>query len=113
MVSDEVLPSATEGGIFDVRSLSQGDFDIDGDVDAADYSIWRSSYGAAGEPFAEADGNGNGVVDAGDYVIWRNSFQDGEMNLKVPVPEPNSSTLIGIAIWSSLLKLGAYRAMRP
>lgn len=47
-----------------------GDYDYDGDVDNADYNIWRSTVGLASIT-APADGSGNGVVDAADYVVWR------------------------------------------
>ena len=50
-----------------------GDYDYDGDVDNADYVIWRSTEGLASTT-APADGNGSGVVDAADYVIWRKNL---------------------------------------
>jgi hypothetical protein len=49
-----------------------GDFNLNGFVDAADYSVWRKSVGATGTNPADADGNG--VVDQGDYDIWRANF---------------------------------------
>ncbi|HEY3391617.1 MAG TPA: hypothetical protein VGK58_02840 [Lacipirellulaceae bacterium] len=50
-----------------------GDYDVDGDIDAADYALWRTSYGQSVQyPGNGADGNNNGVVDAADYVVWRN-----------------------------------------
>ncbi len=49
-----------------------GDYNGDGIVDAADYNLWRSSFGSAIN--LAADGNGNGLVDAGDYIVWRDHF---------------------------------------
>jgi hypothetical protein len=46
-----------------------GDFDGDRDVDAADYNVWRSTFGSQSD--LRADGNGDGAVDAADYVMWR------------------------------------------
>ena len=49
-----------------------GDYDVDGDIDAADYALWRTSYGQSVQyPGNGADGNNNGVVDTADYVVWR------------------------------------------
>lgn len=47
-----------------------GDYDYDGQVDTADYNVWRATVGLVSTT-APADGNGNGVVDAADYVLWR------------------------------------------
>ena len=50
-----------------------GDFDGDGDVDAADYLVWQRHAGSttAGDP---ADLDHSGVVDGDDLVIWRDHF---------------------------------------
>ncbi|MCA9260542.1 MAG: hypothetical protein KDA61_15120, partial [Planctomycetales bacterium] len=47
-----------------------GDYNGNGSVDAADYTIWKDSFGQSGQDLA-ADGNGNGVIDAADYTIWK------------------------------------------
>lgn len=60
---------------FLVRDGLAGDYDIDGDVDNADYGVWRAAFGSTvATPGHNADGNGNGVVDAADYVAWRNNL---------------------------------------
>ncbi|MEQ8848011.1 hypothetical protein [Botrimarina sp.] len=48
-----------------------GDYNQDGVVDAADYTIWRDA--AAGVRLG-GDGDGNGAVDAVDYSIWEASY---------------------------------------
>ncbi len=53
-----------------------GDYNGDGHVDAADYSVWRNSMGMMGSGLA-ADGNGDGKVDAADYDVWKNHFGQG------------------------------------
>jgi hypothetical protein len=49
-----------------------GDYNRSGNVDQADYTTWKASFGNLVSPGTGADGNGNGVVDAADYIIWRN-----------------------------------------
>ena len=44
-----------------------GDYNHNGVVDAADYTVWRDSLGKAVAVGVGADGNGNGLIDAGDY----------------------------------------------
>ncbi len=72
-----------------------GDFNGDGHVDAADYTVWRDNLGAIDLPLVDADGSG--TVDAGDYAIWRSNFgamaQVGSGSLSTPaatVPELSS-----------------------
>ena len=59
--------------VFDPNT-TPGDYNGDHLVDAADYSVWRDSFGQTGSGLA-ADGNGNGMVDAADYTVWRDNLQ--------------------------------------
>ncbi len=78
-----------------------GDFNGDGVVDAADYTVWRDNLGATGlEPYAVADGTGDGNITAEDYTVWREQYG---MTLADPssspanslaVPEPASLLLV-------------------
>ena len=49
-----------------------GDYNGDGIVNAADYTIWRQTLGSTTD--LRADGNGDLVIDAGDYNIWSSNF---------------------------------------
>jgi hypothetical protein len=50
-----------------------GDYNRNGTVDAADYTVWRDTLGRMGAGLA-ADGNGSGTIDAGDYDVWKLHF---------------------------------------
>jgi glucose/arabinose dehydrogenase len=73
---DDGVGGATAAGsrIFRIRYVNPlaGDYDIDGDVDQADYGVWVASYGS--NLLLAADGNRDGVVDAADYTVWRDNL---------------------------------------
>ncbi len=79
-----------------------GDYNGDGTVDAADYTVWRDSLGQSGDDLA-ADGDGDGTVDAADYDLWKTHY--GETSASgdlATVPEPTALTL-AIALGGVLL----------
>lgn len=51
-----------------------GDYNFNGIVDAADYTVWRDTLGSTTE--LRADGNASGSIDAGDYGFWKSHFGD-------------------------------------
>ncbi|HEY4234018.1 MAG TPA: choice-of-anchor Q domain-containing protein [Lacipirellulaceae bacterium] len=63
-------------GAFEVEPTGflAGDYNGDGFVDAADYTLWRDTMGATVVAASGADGNGDGVVDAKDYAVWAANF---------------------------------------
>ncbi len=74
-----------------------GDFNGDGLVDAADYTVWRDTFGETG-PGLAADANGDLVVNDLDYAAWKQNFgataANGHALLGlVGVPEPASLVL--------------------
>lgn len=69
--------------------LLPGDFDGNNRVEAADYSLWRATFGAIGDNLA-ADGNQNGLVDLADYTIWRDNLGASREDLP---PEANNDNV--------------------
>jgi phospholipase/lecithinase/hemolysin len=74
---DDVHPTATVHAVLADRALAAlfppGDYNRDTQIDAADYVVWRNSFGKTGVNLP-ADGNGNGQVDAVDFDVWRAQF---------------------------------------
>ena len=70
-----------------------GDFDGDGSVSQADYSVWASTYGTT--PGVTADANSDGVIDAADYTVWRDNLTAPAANL--PEPTAMGLVLVGFA----------------
>lgn len=73
-----------------------GDYNGNGVVDAADYTIWRDTLGDTVASGTGADGNGNGVIDTGDYDTWKTNFGNtsGAGAGSSSVPEPATATLL-------------------
>lgn len=46
-----------------------GDYNLDGIVNLADYTVWRDAIGTTNHFVIDA--SGNGVVDADDYLVWK------------------------------------------
>lgn len=102
------LPNGPDGSIVGVYGLNiavvepgrlLGDYNLDGLVDAADYTVWRDHQGEVGLLLA-ADGNANGRVDVGDYEVWRSHFglviDSGTLQAN-SVPVPSSIVLMFLA----------------
>ena len=88
--------SAVRIGVVD------GDYNLDGVVDAADYSVWLASLGtsvAAGVRDLQADGNGDGYVDYHDHSAWKNNLgatapTGSGSSTSTSIPEPTTGVLL-------------------
>lgn len=85
-----------------ITPLTDGDYNGDGAVDAADYVVWRHTAGGIN---LAADGNRDGVVNNLDYNLWRAHFGgamgSGAMDPDFSsVPEPATALLcvVGLAL---------------
>lgn len=89
-----------------------GDFNDDGSVNIADYTVWRNNLGSSFALNGNGDETGGSanVVDAADYELWKANFgqTSGGGTALVQVPEP-SSVLLGLI---SLLGMTQIRRLR-
>jgi hypothetical protein len=60
-----------------------GDFNDDGQVDTADYIMWRNSSGQIVPGGSGADANDDGLIDQTDYNLWRANFGRTAANLGI------------------------------
>ncbi len=61
--------------VYDVIATGvPGDYNGNGVVDAADYTVWRNKLGTASSLPNEGTGISPGVVDAADYTFWKSRF---------------------------------------
>lgn len=74
-----------------------GDFNQDGSVDAADYTMWRDRQGTAS---SLGDANFDGLVTIADYNLWRSNFGYSLTGMGhaalAQVPEPGTALMFGI-----------------
>jgi hypothetical protein len=86
----------------------RGDYDRDGVVNAADYTVWRDSVGEDITSGTGADSNVDGVINSLDYGIWKAHFGDialagfgeqlsfWETGTGIGVPEPSTWQLFAL-----------------
>ena len=97
-------PVATGQAWFDNVAVNTvpGDYNLNGVVDAADYTVWRDTRGQSGAGLS-ADGNGDGIVDQLDFQFWQDRFGNpmgsgagASLNAAVPEPTTLSMLLVGM-----------------
>ena len=102
---DEVHPTTTVHEILAEQIYSElqsdrpeGDYNGNGVVDAADYSVWLANLGQTVVIGTGADGNGNGQIDYSDFEYWKTRFGNlGNANhyeLAALIPEPSGIILL-------------------
>jgi hypothetical protein len=94
-----VLLSLVKGTSQYSLTIPTGDYNGDGVVNAADYTVWRDTLGSTTD--LRADGNGDGVIDAADYGAWATNFGKVYSNgsgaaSSAAVPEPASLMLLAM-----------------
>jgi hypothetical protein len=109
----------TQAVTVNIQLAVAGDYDHNGTVNQADYTVWRQNFGSTS--LLDADGNINGVVDAADYMIWRKNVGNSlpgagsgsGLSLGLvsgAVPEPTTGALIWLGGSALLLRARRRRA---
>lgn len=87
-----------------------GDYNGNGVVDAADYTVWRNTLGQSGTGLV-ADGNGDRVVDDWDYAMWKDHFgqaagagANASSVADAGVPEPATLAVVMIGVGLLLVR---------
>lgn len=75
---------------YAVETLA-GDYNDDGLVNAADYTVWRDGGPLLNETASP------GVIDQEDYVAWANNYGATSTATSVAVPEPTTFVLLAMA----------------
>ncbi len=79
-----------------------GDFNGDGSVNAADYTVWRDNEGAGDESALNGNGDGINGIDAGDYSLWVTNFGSGASSGNgLAIPEPGTVALLLLSVFGS------------
>lgn len=93
-----------------------GDFNRDHFVDAADYTVWRNSFGESGGSNLLADADENDMVDDDDYGIWKANYGRSDVigpgagGLAGPVEHGVPEPIALMLILSGAVPLCAFRA---
>ncbi|WP_442482219.1 hypothetical protein [Aeoliella sp. SH292] len=85
-----------------IAGATPGDYNSDGVVNLADYTVWRDNLGASvalpgSNPLAATPGE----VDAEDYLYWRSSFGSStslSSRFPNPIPESPAFAMFGLAL---------------
>ncbi|QDV73874.1 LamG-like jellyroll fold domain-containing protein [Botrimarina mediterranea] len=72
-----------------------GDFNGDGSVNAADYTVWRDNEGSTSS--LAADASGNGRIDRADYNIWAANY-GATLSSSAAIPEPAAALLASLGV---------------
>ncbi|QDV74227.1 lamin tail domain-containing protein [Botrimarina mediterranea] len=76
----------------DIYPPLPGDYNNDGRVDAADYTVWRDNKPLPTETASV------GVNDAADYAVWRANYRGAGLGGARAVPEPTAALSVAIGL---------------
>ncbi len=93
------------GRLLRIEPVLYGDFNADGVVNLADYTVWRNNLGAASEEALHSAGSADGIVDVADYNLWKSHFGMTLPQAAQPgtvVPEPSTWAVLMLAVLVAL-----------
>ncbi|MEN1678386.1 MAG: autotransporter-associated beta strand repeat-containing protein [Planctomycetota bacterium] len=104
-----VLPDGFTAAIVDATDLVltfdiglPGDFNGDGIVNAADFTVWRDNLNTTFDLGGNGDESGSsaGLVDIADYQLWKSSFGNADQAgaLGAAAPEPTAAALVLVGL---------------
>ena len=103
-------------GVLAVVARLLGDFNNNGVVDAADYTVWRDHLGSTFDLNGNGDETGGsaGVVDEADFALWRAYFgaTGAAATSAQTIPEPTSAFMAVLGIVLTLSRRGMRQAMK-
>jgi len=83
------------GRTFQTTETFAGDYNADGVVNAADYTVFRDAM-AKGD--LSADGNGDGAITSADWAYWASRYGSRGSSLGSGVPEPSAFVMSAITL---------------
>jgi hypothetical protein len=93
-----------DGTDTQVQVALAGDYNGDGMVNVADYTVWRDTLGQTGSGLP-ADGDGGGAVDAADYEFWKQRFGNATTVAFAASRVPEPSGLLAALVMSGIFAL--------
>jgi hypothetical protein len=98
------IGAAVDIGAYEFTAATvAGDYNHNGTIDAADYTVWRDVLGSAAN--LAADGNDTHIVDPGDYIAWKAHFgmSGGAAAARSFISEPASLIMLVLAAFGAFL----------
>ncbi len=105
-----------ESNAIELLSALPGDYNLDGQVDAADLAVWLTAFGTSvTNAFEGADGDGDLDIDGADFLIWQRQRGQGVDPIQATgtqVPEPSTLWLFGFGVLTLFSPVAKARCTR-
>jgi hypothetical protein len=110
--------SIINGHVFYESASVLGDYNENGIVDAADYTLWRDNLGGPAESLPNRDPGNSGVINQSDYTYWQSRFgmtsgSGAGAGGAAAVPEPSTELFVMIMGCTMLGYSVCVRRQRP